>query len=182
MPLPAKVAATADDATPRPAAADEADATGPDTDADALVRVGERFGREVRWSAEAIRRFAESAGDDNPMHHDAGYARATPIGGLIASGTQTVSAMMGAFATWFTRRDDGVTRDALGTAFTFRLLAPVHADEPLRIEWEVVGREWRARHRGWAVTARGTATTPAGVALEAEGRGLVRPTPRGATR
>ena len=142
---------------------------------DRLVRVGERFEREVRWSADEIRRFAEVAGDANPLHHDAAYASASPIGGLIASGTQTVSAMMGAFATWFTRRDDGIARDALGMGFSFRLRAPVRADAPLRIEWEVVSREFRPKHGGFVVTARGTASTPEGVALEAEGTGLVRP-------
>ena len=147
-------------------------------DADQPVdRVGERFVRELRWSADDIRRFADSAGDANPMHHDTAYAASTPIGGLIASGTQTVSAMMGAFATWFTRRDDGIVRDALGMGFTFTLRAPVRADEPLRIEWEVVAREYKPKHRGFVVTARGTASTPAGVALEAEGTGLVRPPP-----
>jgi acyl dehydratase len=144
---------------------------------DRLVRVGERFVRELRWSADDIRRFADSAGDANPMHHDTAYAASTPIGGLIASGTQTVSAMMGAFATWFTRRDDGIVRDALGMGFTFALRAPVRADEPLRIEWEVVARVYKPKHRGFVVTARGTASTPAGVALEAEGTGLVRPPP-----
>lgn len=145
---------------------------------DRLVRVGERFGREVRWSAEEIRRFADVTGDANPMHHDAAYAASTPVGGLIASGTQTVSAMMGTFATWFTRRDDGVARDALGMGFSFRLRAPVRADAPLRIEWEVVSREFRPKHGGYVVTARGTASTPEGVALEAEGTGLVRPAPQ----
>ena len=142
---------------------------------DRLVRVGERFVREVRWSADEIRHFADVAGDANPMHHDATYAASTPVGGLIASGTQTVSAMMGAFATWFTRRDDGIARDALGMGFSFRLRAPVRADAPLRIEWEVVSREFRPKHGGFVVTARGTASTPEGVALEAEGTGLVRP-------
>jgi 3-hydroxybutyryl-CoA dehydratase len=145
---------------------------------DRLVRVGERFVREVRWSADEIRHFADVAGDANPMHHDAAYAASTPVGGLIASGTQTASAMMGAFASWFTRRDDGVARDALGMGFSFRLRAPVRADEPLRIEWEVISREFRPKHRGFVVTARGTASTPGGVALEAEGTGLVRPAPQ----
>jgi acyl dehydratase len=176
----ARADARASDAAPADAAppdAAPADAAPPDAASDALVRVGERFGRELRWSAAEIRRFAESVGDGNPMHYDAAYAATTPIGGLIASGTQTTSAMMGAFATWFTRRDDGVARDALGMGFTFRLRAPVRADEPVRVAWEVVAREWKPRHRGWVVTARGSATTPAGVALEAEGTGLVRHAP-----
>jgi 3-hydroxybutyryl-CoA dehydratase len=158
---------------------DAAAATREPSDAiDRLVRVGERFGREVCWSAEDIRRFAHAAGDANPLHHDAAYAASTPIGGLIASGTQTASAMMGAFASWFTRRDDGVARDALGMGFSFRLRAPVRVDTPLRIEWEVTSREFRPKHRGFVVTARGTASTPEGVALEAQGRGLVRPAPQ----
>lgn len=144
---------------------------------DALVRVGERFGRTVCWTEDEVRAFADLAGDANPMHHDAGFAASTPVGGLIASGTQTVSAMMGTFASWFTRRDDGVARDALGMGFSFSLRAPVFAGDTLRIDWEVVSRTYRPRHRGWVVTARGTASTPAGVTLEAEGTGLVRPAP-----
>ncbi|MFM1990004.1 MAG: hypothetical protein RJA99_2961 [Pseudomonadota bacterium] len=176
----------ADDATPgtRPGAADDGvpgAAGGPDDavppEIDALVRVGERFGRTVCWSEEDVRRFADLAGDANPMHHDAAFAAATPVGGLIASGTQTMSAMMGTFATWFTRRDDGVIRDALGMGFSFSLRAPVRVGDTLTIDWVVVSRTYRPRHRGWVVTARGTASTPAGVALEAEGTGLVRPAP-----
>jgi acyl dehydratase len=168
---------------PRPSP--RGDQVGPDAvpaELDALVRVGERFGRTVRWSADEIRRFAELAGDANPMHHDTAFAAATPVGGLIASGTQTVSAMMGAFASWFTRADDGVARDALGMGFSFSLRAPVHAGDELRIEWEVVSRTFKPRHRGWVVTAHGTASTPAGVALQAEGTGLVRQAPEGTTR
>lgn len=168
----------ADDATPGArsgAAAGPVEGVPPEIDA--LVRVGERFGRTVRWTEDEVRRFADLAGDANPMHHDAAFAAATPVGGLIASGTQTVSAMMGSFASWFTRRDDGVARDALGMGFSFTLRAPVHVGDPLRIDWEVVSRTYRPRHRGWVVTARGTASTPAGVALEAEGTGLVRPAP-----
>jgi acyl dehydratase len=149
----------------------------PSPEADALVRVGERFGRTVRWSADEIRRFAELAGDANPFHHDAGFAEGTSVGGLIASGTQTVATMMGAFASHFSRGDDGVAREALGMRFDFRLRAPVHADEPMTIDWRVVERHWKPKLRGWVVTARGTGSTPAGVALEAEGTGLVRAAP-----
>jgi acyl dehydratase len=147
---------------------------------DRLVRVGERFGRTVRWSAGEIRDFAVAVGDANPMHHDARFAAATPVGGLIASGTQTTSAMMAAFASWFTRRDDGQARSALGMDFRFRLRAPVRPDEEVRIDWEVVSREFKPRHGGFVIRALGTARTPAGVVLEAEGSGLVMPAPPGA--
>jgi acyl dehydratase len=147
-----------------------------------LVRIGERFGRTVRWSAAEIRGFAEAVGDANPMHHDAAFAATTPVGGLIASGTQTTSAMMAAFASWFTRHDDGVARAALGMAFSFRLKAPVRPDEDVRIDWEVVGREYRAKHGGFVIRALGTASTQAGVVLEAEGSGLVMPAPPAAGR
>ncbi|HYF60064.1 MAG TPA: MaoC family dehydratase [Burkholderiaceae bacterium] len=146
---------------------------GPDAALDALVRVGERFGRTERWSAGQIAAFAAAAGDANPLHHDAAHAAGTRFKVPIASGTQTMSAMMGAFATWFTRRDDGVERAAVGVRFEFGLKRPVRAGDALRIEWEVVSRAYEPRHGGWRVTARGTASTPEGVALEAEGTGLV---------
>jgi 3-hydroxybutyryl-CoA dehydratase len=154
-----------------------AGAPAPPDGLDGLVRVGERFGRTVRWSVAEIRDFAAAVGDANPMHHDAGFAAATPVGGLIASGTQTTSAMMAAFASWFTRTDDGLERSALGMDFRFRLRAPVRPDEDVRIDWEVVEREYKPRHGGFVIRALGAARTPAGVVLEAEGSGLVMPAP-----
>jgi hypothetical protein len=88
--------------------------------------------------------------------------------------------MMAAFASWFTRRDDGQARSALGMDFRFRLRAPVRPDEEVRIDWEVVSREFKPRHGGFVIRALGTARTPAGVVLEAEGSGLVMPAPPGA--
>lgn len=37
-------------------------------------------------SQETIQRYAEASGDFNPIHLDAGYAAATPFGGIIAHG------------------------------------------------------------------------------------------------
>jgi acyl dehydratase len=147
----------------------------PSADLDRLVRVGERFGTTVRWTSVDIARFAESVGDMNPMHHDAAFAAGTRIGGIIASGTQTTAAMMAQFANWFTRRDDGVERAALGMSFGFTLRAPVFADDPVRIDWEVASREYKPKRGGWVVVARGNASTPTGVVVEAEGTGLVVP-------
>ena len=144
---------------------------------EALVQVGERFEQTVCWSEEDIRRFATLAGDTNPLHHDADYAAAHPLGGLIASGTQTVSAVMGAFASGLTRPDAHPRRDALGMQFTFTLKAPLRAGETLHITWEVVSRTYKPRHRGWVVNARGRACNASGVVLEAEGTGLVKVAP-----
>lgn len=146
---------------------------------DALVRVGETFGGTVRFSRDEVVDFAARAHDRNPMHHDERAAAASRFGGLIASGTQATSVMMGLFATHFTRRDDGVARAALGLEFEVRLSGPVRPDEDVEIAWEVVEREWKPRHRGWIATGRATARTArGGVVIEMRGVGLVLPADR----
>jgi 3-hydroxybutyryl-CoA dehydratase len=142
---------------------------------DALVRVGERFGTTVRYDTAEIARFAASCGDFNPLHHDPQRAAASRFGGIIACGPQTASAMMGCFATWFSRRDDGVERGVLGMDFGFRFKAPVRPGDAIRIDWEVVSRDWKPRHGGWLVRVEGRATVGEQVAVEGSGAGLVLP-------
>lgn len=129
----------------------------PTPDEDALVRVGERFGRVVRLSVADIRQFATLIGDLNPGHHDEAAAAAGPFGGLIASGPQTASLMQGCFATHFTRADDGLARFALGMQFEVFFRAPVRPDDDIEIAWETTSRDWKPARRAWIVQARGHA-------------------------
>jgi acyl dehydratase len=138
-------------------APDQASERAPDSSLDALVRVGERFGGTVRLSVDEVRRYAHSIGDHNPLHHDEARARASRFGGLIASGPQVGSLMMGMFATHFTRSDDGVGRSALGMGFDIRFKAPVRPDDDIVVEWHVVERHFKPRLGGWIATVDGTA-------------------------
>lgn len=146
---------------------------------DALVRVGEAFGDTVLLSRDEVVDFATRVRDRNPMHHDEAAARASRFGGLIASGPQVASIMMGLFATHFTRRDDGVARAALGMDFQIRFKAPVRPDEEVAIRWEVVRREWKPRLRAWVAEGEASARSARdGVVIEMRGVGLVMPADR----
>src|SRR4030067_3150938 len=69
-----------------------------------LVKVGERFTEEARFSKEEIAEFARLAGDFNPLHHDEEFARANRFQGIIACGPQTASRVLGMTATPFCKR------------------------------------------------------------------------------
>lgn len=143
---------------------------------DALVRVGERFGGTVRLSVDEVRRYAMSIGDHNPLHHDEARARASRFGGLIASGPQVGSLMMGMFATHFTRSGDGVGRSALGLGFDIRFKAPVRPDDDIVVDWEVVERHFKPRLGGWIATVNGAARSQRhGLLIECMGTVLVMP-------
>ena len=60
------------------------------------MHIGDRFAKEVVFTAEAIRAFASSIGDTNPLHHDEVAAAASPFGRIIASGAHSFSLMLGA--------------------------------------------------------------------------------------
>jgi 3-hydroxybutyryl-CoA dehydratase len=98
------------------------------------MHIGLRFERSVRLSARSITAFAKRAGDMNQLHHDAHYAQRTRFGGLIASGTQTASLLLGLLATEATRFPF-----SLGLECAFRFLAPVPPGEKLALEWRVTG-------------------------------------------
>ncbi len=149
-------------------------ADAPSADDERRVQLGETFGETVRYRTDEIARFAAAAHDRNPLHHDAEYAAATRFGGVIACGPQTASIMMGLVASRFTRDDDGVARAMLGLEFDFKFRAPIHPDEPVRIEWRVTERDWKPRSRAWLVRLAGAASTErSGIAIESRGAGLV---------
>src|SRR6266852_5651645 len=136
---------------------------------DLRVRVGERMSSQIRLSPEEIATFARLSGDLNPLHHDEAFARQTRFGGVIVSGPQLISLMMGLTATYFSRETA-----MLGLEFTFQFLKAVKADEMVTLEWEVVHVEPKASLQGVIASLEGQATSEQGpVVLTGQGKVLV---------
>jgi acyl dehydratase len=137
-----------------------------------LATVGETFTRRVRFSDEAIRAFATSVHDLNPLHHDVAAARAAGYRGLIASGTQLGSAFMAMTATHFAApASDGRPRLGLGLGFDIRFRGPVYADEDIDLCWTVSAIAWKESLAGWLTRLAGNAR--AGERLLLEGTGML---------
>ena len=135
------------------------------------VRVGDRFEREVTLDEASIAAFATAAGDANPLHHDREVAARSRFGGLIASGPQTSSLLLGLCATWFTARGESV-----GLEFTFRFRKAVRAGESLHLAWHIVAIEPKPSLKGDLVSIEGRAINSAGdVVLESRGLVLLAP-------
>lgn len=123
-----------------------------------LIRVGEEFHTQLRYTREQIIQFARLTGDSNPLHHDRQSAERASFGEIIASGQQTASQMMGVVATHFSRRDDGVLREMLCLNFNFAFKAPIFAEQEILIHWRVATLERAERHAGWIGHLDGTAS------------------------
>lgn len=135
------------------------------------IAVGMRASRRVTFDADAIRDFANLCGDENPLHHDAQAAAASPFGTLIASGPHVVALMMGLDATFLSKRCE-----ALGLGFEFRFVKAVRAGTALTLEWTVSAIEPKPSLRGDIVGVEGRAIDDDGVVyVTAAGRNLVRP-------
>ena len=134
------------------------------------TRSGERFSKTVRITADEVTRFAHASGDDNPIHHDAGYARTTRIGRVIASGAHTSSLLMAHTAAHFSR-----SGPMLGLDFSFRFKRPVFVDQEVRMDWLVVGVRSSTRLRGDVVDLRGRMVSECGTTVVgARGRVLLK--------
>ena len=137
--------------------------------------IGETFGQRVRLSENAIRAFATSVDDRNPLHHELAFARAAGYPGLIASGTQVGSLLMALTASHFAQPlVDGTTRNGLGMGFELRFRAVVLAEEEIDMRWVVTGLERRDRLAGWIARLEGDARSARGVLLSATGTLLLR--------
>lgn len=138
-------------------------------DCPAGMRVGDRFTKEMVFSADSITRFAAFVGDSNPLHHDAEVAACSAFGRIIASGTQSFSMMLAAVPHYLTRWQPNVGLDA-----SVRMLRPIRADDHARAEWEVVRIARAPKLKGWIVDFRGRLIRDDGVvALTAESKSLV---------
>lgn len=134
------------------------------------IRVGTRASRRVTFDADAIRSFATSCGDHNPLHHDETAAAEGPFGTLIASGPHVVALMMGLDATFLSAH-----HEALGLGFEFRFVKAVPVGASLTLEWTVSGVEHKPSLRGDVVSVEGRAVDAEGaVYVTATGRNLVR--------
>lgn len=123
----------------------------------APLRIGEHFGRTLRCSESQIADFARASGDRNPLHHDGAAARASSVGGVIASGQHTAALMMGLMASHFSRSDDGVQREMLCLNVNFSFKAPVRAQAELDMRWVVSSLEHNTRLGGWVGQLNGSA-------------------------
>jgi acyl dehydratase len=138
-----------------------------------MTRPGERFSSEVTLTPGDVAAYAQAAGDDNPVHHDPQFARATRFGRLIASGTHTTALLLGLTAAHFSK-----SGAMLGLEFWVRFRRAVFADETIRLEWLVIRVTPNARLGGDVVELRGrikgqdgvTAVGAKGVVLVASAR------------
>jgi len=134
-----------------------------------IVRPHDRFSSEVRLTRSMVAEFARLAGDDNPIHHDAGFAATTRFQRPIASGTQTTALLLGLTASHFSRGASMV-----GLEYWVRFRRPVFADETIRLEWLVIKVTPSARLGGDIVDLRGRVLGQDGrTAVGAKGRLLV---------
>jgi acyl dehydratase len=141
----------------------------------ALATVGETFSQRARFSDDAIRAFATSVHDHNPLHHDLAAAKAAGYRALIASGTQLGSVFMAMTATHFARpAPDGRPRLGLGLGFTLRFRAPVYAGETIDLRWTVTAIDWKESLRGWVALLEGDARSAATLLLDGTGTLLIR--------
>ena len=115
------------------------------------MHVGMRFTSEARVSARSAMAFAKRAGDFNPLHHDIRYARHSRFGGLILSGTQTSSLLMGLLATKAVP-----FALSLGLAFRLRFLAAARPGDHLSLEWRVTSVKAKRSLHGDIVKLAGT--------------------------
>ena len=127
--------------------------------AQAPIRVGEHFGRLMRYSVAQIAEFARLSGDTNPLHQDSPAARASQFKGPIASGQQSAAVMMGLVASHFSRCDDGVQREMLCLNFNFAFKAPIAAEAPIDMRWIVSAVEFNSRLSGWVGSLNGSAVS-----------------------
>jgi len=129
----------------------------------------ERFSATVAFSPAAVREFADTVGDSNPIHHDPDFAAATRFGRQLASGPQTTAHLLALTASHFSKRGA-----MLGLEFWVRFRKPVYADETITLEWLVVSVKRNAQLNGEIVDLRGRVCKQNGeTAVGAKGRVLV---------
>ena len=133
------------------------------------IQPHDRFSSTLTLTEEDIATFAKASGDLNPLHHDREFAEASRYGGIIASGPQTSSLLMGATASHFSTYDSMV-----GLKFEFSFRAPVRANDPLQLEWLIVAVRNAPKMGGRIVDLRGRLVTSNGkTAVGAKGLVLV---------
>ncbi len=64
----------------------------------------ERFSSEMTLSPAMVVEFANAAGDNNPIHHDAEFAATTRFGRPTASGPHTAALLLALTASHFSKK------------------------------------------------------------------------------
>ena len=123
-----------------------------------MITIGETATKSVTLDEAAIRAFAASCGDFNPLHHDAEFAKGTRFGGLIASGPHYLSLLMGLMASHYTAHGPQV-----GIDFSTRFLKPVRPGDTIALKWVVTHIE--PKSKGDVVTLDGSITNQHGEAV-----------------
>ncbi len=134
------------DIAPTPALADPAP-----------LRIGEHFGRWLRYGEARIAEFARVSGDRNPLHQPGRAARDSAFAGVIASGQHTAALMMGLMASYFSRNDDGVRREMLCLDVSFAFKAPIRAETAVDMRRMVSALEHNRRLGGCVGQLNGSA-------------------------
>lgn len=96
--------------------------------------VGKSFERKERVTEEKVRSFAETTGDDNPLHLDEEYAKSTMFGSRIAHGVLGlgfISAVLG-------RHFPGPGTIYLQQTAAFK--RPVYIGEEVTVRVEIIDR------------------------------------------
>ncbi|KAA0595661.1 acyl dehydratase [Azospirillum lipoferum] len=133
------------------------------------ARPRERFSCEVALSLSEVTKFADSVGDNNPIHHDIAYAATTRFGRPTASGPHATSLLLALTASHFSKKGA-----MLGLEFWIRFRRPIYADETIRLEWLVRKVAWNEKLRGEIVDLRGRIKGQDGkTSLAAKGRVLL---------
>jgi acyl dehydratase len=129
----------------------------------------ERFSSAVSLTPSTVVAFANAAGDDNPIHHDPGFAANTRFGRPTASGPHTTALLLALTASHFSKKGA-----MLGLEFWVRFRRPIYADETISLEWLVVKVTPNEKLRGDIVELRGRIRGQDGrTAVGAKGRVLV---------
>jgi 3-hydroxybutyryl-CoA dehydratase len=129
----------------------------------------ERFSSDVTLSPSAVVEFANAAGDNNPIHHDAEFAATTRFRRPTASGPHTTALLLALTASHFSK-----TGAMLGLEFWVRFRRPIYADETIRLEWLVIKVTPNEKLQGDVVELRGRIKGQDGrTSLGAKGRVLL---------
>nr|WP_244163943.1 DUF1289 domain-containing protein [Caballeronia sordidicola] len=122
-----------------------------------VVRIGERLEATLDLPPDSIKSFATLVNDQNPLHHDDAYAKASRFGSLIASGTQPTAHLMAMLATHFS-----AYAQPLGLEFGIKLVRAVRANDVLTMRWRVIDAQWKTSLNGDLVKLEGEAQNQLG--------------------
>src|ERR1700749_117014 len=106
----------------------------------------ERFSSELMLFPDLVSRYADMAGDDNPVHHSADFAASTRFGRPIASGTHTTALLLGLTASHYSKRGA-----MLGLEFWVGFRKAIYADEKIMLEWLTIRVTPNAKLKGEVV-------------------------------